>query len=68
MQFNRQHEVVRRLALEPGPNDGFLASNPSTGVVLVRDDQAGANWVWEYNGRHLRLIKRFGSLINPLPW
>ena len=68
VQFNRQHEVARRLALEPGPNDGCLASNPSTGVVLVRDDQAGTNWVWEYNGPHLRLIKRSGSLINPLPW
>lgn len=68
VQFNRQHEVARRLALEPGPNNGFLASDPSTGVVLVRDDQAKANWVWEYNDGHLRLIKRFGSLINPLPW
>jgi hypothetical protein len=68
VQFNAQHAVARRLALEQGRNDGFLASNPSTGVVLVRDDQAGANWVWEYNSGHLRLIKRFGSLINPQPW
>lgn len=42
-RFNRQRGFARRLALEPGPNNGFLASNPSTGVILVRDDQAGAN-------------------------
>ncbi len=58
-------QIVRRFALKRGYNDGAVAQDPRTGNLLVSEYQAANqgfpvyDWVWSYNGRALRLVRRY---------
>jgi hypothetical protein len=64
IQLNRRGAVVRRLALQPGWGTGAISTEP-TGNVLVSQSQPAnsgypeRDWVWEFNGRALRLVARY---------
>ena len=61
VQLSGTRRVLFRLAVKPGASPGTVASDPETGLVLVSEDQAKPNhatpnWVWQLQGRRLRLI------------
>lgn len=61
VQLNNRREVVLRVPLKLGPDSGTLAAIPGSAWVLVSENQArtATDWVWEFNGQRLRLIKRY---------
>jgi hypothetical protein len=64
IQLNHRDGVTRRLALQPGWENGAI-STERDGKVLVsqsQPDNAGypeRDWVWQFNGRALRLVAHY---------
>jgi hypothetical protein len=67
LQFDRHLHLIRRLSLLPGTpgvassEETEVANDPQAETVLVSQGEHGANAVWAFNGRRLRLIRRYGT-------
>jgi hypothetical protein len=78
LQLNAQGKLMRRIGLRIGMEEALVVAEPSTGRVLVTEDlPANApyperDWVWEFDGRHLRLIARYkaddAAQVLAVPW
>jgi hypothetical protein len=77
LQLNDRDRVIARLALEPGWEDGLMASERNGDVLVTEDQPANAgyrpyDWVWEFNGHQLRAIARYATLdaaqVIAVPW
>jgi hypothetical protein len=73
----RNDRLIRRVALERGLEEAEVATDPGTGNVLVTQDQPANqgpeyDWVWEFDGTHLRLIARYdandAAQVIAIPW
>ena len=77
-QLNDRGRVLFQIALKLGANPGTVRSDPRTGELLVTQDQTYRhhrpthNWVWQLQGRHVRLIASYPfngyPLISAQPW
>ena len=73
-----QGTVTTRLRLRTGMEDAVVATQPSTGNVLVTEDLPAnepypeRDWVWEFDGHHLRLIAIYkaddAAQVLAVPW
>lgn len=67
LQLNAQDHVIARVALQPGWEQGRVSTIGRTGMVLISQDQPAnegypeRDWVWEFNGHHLRLIAQYAA-------
>jgi hypothetical protein len=65
IQLDQHRHEVSRLPLARGFDGGGIASAPRSSIVLVSESQAANNgvrahnWVWAFNGRTLRTIRRY---------
>lgn len=77
LQLNHHDRVITRVALEPGWEQGAV-STMRDGTVLVSQDQPAnesypeRNWVWEFDGHHLRAIAHYAAndaaQVIAVPW
>lgn len=78
VQLNRRHREVLRLNLARGYDGGGIAADPLDRAVLVSEYQAANqgvpvfNWVWTFDGRRLRVVRRYPNNDAPTvtaePW
>jgi hypothetical protein len=77
LQLNRGEHVVRRIPLEPGWEDGLIASERDGDVLVTEDQPANEgyrpyDWVWQFNGHRLRAIAHYRALdadqVVAVPW
>ncbi|HEX3615596.1 MAG TPA: hypothetical protein VHU61_03595 [Solirubrobacteraceae bacterium] len=78
VQYSPHGHVLTRKLLELGLEDSIIATEPRTGDVLVTQDQPAnsgykeRDWVWEFDGRHLRPVANYASedadQILAIPW
>ncbi len=78
VQYSLQGRVLTRKLLELGLEDSIIAAEPGTGDVLITQDQPAnsgypeRDWVWEFDGRHLRPVANYASQdadqILAIPW
>jgi hypothetical protein len=78
VQLDSRYRMVLRMRLFRGSALGTLGRDPNTDEVLVSEDQAGNqgsrtfDWIWSFDGRHLRLVTRFPNQASPVvtaePW
>jgi hypothetical protein len=78
VQLDSAGRVLYRLPLELGANPGSVLSDPRTGLLLVTQNQTYRqhepthSFVWQLDGRHLRLIAKYPFTGEPLlaaqPW
>jgi hypothetical protein len=64
LQLNRSDQVTARVNLKPGWEQGAITTVPSGQVLITQDQPANEpyperDWVWEFDGRHLRLIRDY---------
>jgi hypothetical protein len=65
VQLDSHGRLLLRLPLKLGSNPGTVVTDPSTGLVLVTEDQgqrqhqASFDWVWTFDGRHLQAVGRY---------
>jgi hypothetical protein len=67
VQLDPAGRISVRVALQPGWEDGVIATEPSGRVLLTQDQPANEpyperDWVWEFDGRTLRLIRHYAAL------
>jgi hypothetical protein len=78
VQYDPRGRVLTRRLLELGLEDSVIATEPRTGDVLITQDQPAnsgypeRDWVWEFDGRHLRSVANYSSedadQILAIPW
>lgn len=78
LQYGRQGHLTMRIALHLGLEQAVVATEPDTGRVLITQDQpanepyAERDWVWEFDGQHLRAIAHYAAndaaQILAIPW
>jgi len=78
VQLSAQGRLLLALALRLGSNPGTVVSDPSTGLVLVTEDQAQRqhratyDWVWTFDGRRLLSVGRYpfegNAVVTAEPW
>ena len=78
VQYNTYGHLLTRKLLKPGLEDSTIATEADGREVLVTQDQpansgyAERDWVWEWDGRHLRPISSYASedadQILAIPW
>jgi hypothetical protein len=78
LQYSPQGKFIRRLPIRPGLEQAVVATEPATHNVLITQDQPAnsgypeRDWVWTFNGRHLRLIAYYktedAAQILAVPW
>jgi hypothetical protein len=78
VQMDSHGRQLLRLALKPGSNPGTVVADPSTGLVLVSEDQAqeqrrtAYDWVWTYDGHALHNVGRYpfegNAVVTAQPW
>jgi hypothetical protein len=78
LQYNRRGQMTTRIALHLGLEQAVAATEPSTDSVLITQDQPAnepypeRDWVWEFDGQHLRAIARYkandAAQILAIPW
>jgi hypothetical protein len=64
LQLNRTDQVLARINLPPGWEQGVISTERSGRVLISQDQPANEpyperDWVWEFDGQHLRLIHRY---------
>jgi hypothetical protein len=64
IQLNHRDRVIRRLALQPGWENGAISTEPGGAVLVSQSQPANAgyperDWVWQFNGRALRLVAHY---------
>jgi hypothetical protein len=67
LQLNRHQQVTTRVDLKPGWEQGTISTEPSGDVLVTQDQPANEPYperdlVWEFDGRHLRLIRAYKAL------
>jgi hypothetical protein len=78
VQLDSHGRLLLRLALKLGSNPGTVVTDPSTGLVLVTEDQAQSqhqasyDWVWTFDGRKLHTTGRYpfegNAVVTAEPW
>ena len=78
LQLDRHQRVSIRVPLKPGWETGLVSTEPRNGGVLITQDQpanAGypeRDWVWQFNGAHLRLVASYpandAAQVLAVPW
>ena len=78
LQFGPAGTVTTRIRLRAGMEDALIAAEPGSGNLLVTEDLPAnepypeRDWVWEFDGRHLRLIASYraddAAQILAVPW
>jgi hypothetical protein len=78
LQYSRQGNLTMRIALHLGLEQAVAATEPGTGKVLITQDQPAnepypeRDWVWEFDGRHLRPIAHYAAndaaQVLAIPW
>ena len=64
LEINRVGHVTVRINLEPGWEEGAITTERSGRVLISQDQPANEpyperDWVWEFDGRHLRLVHHY---------
>jgi hypothetical protein len=67
-----------RIPIQLGLEQAVVATEPTTGDVLITQDQPAnepypeRDWVWEFDGRHLRPIAHYkaedAAQVLAIPW
>jgi hypothetical protein len=79
LQYSPQGRLAMRIPLHLGLEQAVVATEPSTGNVLITQDHQPANepyperdWVWEFDGHHLRPIAHYkaddAAQVLAVPW
>lgn len=78
LQYDLTGYLVKRIQLHLGLEEAHIATDPRTGNVLITQDQPAnepypeRDWVWEFDGVHLRLIAHYAAndaaQIIAIPW
>lgn len=78
LQYGPHGRLIRRIALHLGLEQAVIATEPSTGEVLITQDQPAnepypeRDWVWEFDGHHRRPIAHYkaddAAQVLALPW
>jgi hypothetical protein len=77
LQLNPADQVTARINLKPGWEQGAITTAPGGQVLISQDQPANEpyperDWVWEFDGRHLRLIRDYkaddGAQIIAIPY
>jgi hypothetical protein len=78
VQLDSHGRLLLRLALKLGSNPGAVVTDPSTGLVLVTEDQAqnqhhaSYDWVWTFDGRNRHAVGRYpfdgNAVVTAEPW
>jgi hypothetical protein len=77
-QYSLQGRLTARVPLRLGLEQAVVATEPNTGKVLITQDQPAnepypeRDWVWEFDGRHLRPIAHYqaddAAQVLAVPW
>jgi hypothetical protein len=77
-QYSLQGRLTARVALRLGLEQAVVATEPNTGKVLITQDQPAnepypeRDWVWEFDGHHLRPIAHYqaddAAQVLAVPW
>jgi hypothetical protein len=71
IQYDAQNRLLKRVRLRPGLQQALITTEPSTGNVLITENQLVTrttrlnqlpmqrDWFWEFNGHKLRRIARY---------
>jgi hypothetical protein len=78
MQYDKAGRLMKRIQLHPGLEQANVATDPSTGNVLITQDQPAnepypeRDWIWGFDGAHLRPIANYSANdaapIIAVPW
>lgn len=78
MQYDKAGHLMKRIQLHLGLEQANVATDPSTGNVLITQDQPAnepypeRDWIWEFDGAHLRPIANYSAndaaQIIAVPW
>ncbi len=73
VQLNSHGRTVLRLALRRESNITRLASDPSSGLVLVSESQGentrpAFDWIWTFDGHRLRAVGHYNAHVTAEPW
>ncbi|MDQ6850021.1 MAG: hypothetical protein M3070_08640 [Actinomycetota bacterium] len=78
MQYDKAGHLRKRIRLHLGLEQANVATVPRTGNVLITQDQpadepyAERDWIWEFDGAHLRPIAHYSAngaaQIIAVPW
>jgi hypothetical protein len=64
LQLNRTDQVIARVDLQPGWEQGVISTERGGRVLISQDQPANEpylerDWVWEFDGHHLRLVRHY---------
>jgi hypothetical protein len=73
VQLNNRGRIVLTRALRRESNPTYLACDPRSGLVLVTEHQSekarpAFDWVWTFDGRHLRAVAHYNASVTAEPW
>ncbi len=78
LQYSARGRLTMRLPLKLGSEQAVVATEPSTGNVLITQDQPAnepypeRDWLWELDGHHLRPVAHYNAddaaQVLAVPW
>jgi len=78
LQYTPHGQLIRRMPIKLGLEQAVIATEPTTHDVLITQDQPAnepypeRDWLWEFDGRHLRLIAHYkaddAAQVLAIPW